>query len=82
MTLHIYSVAAWDGPLGLWASTGTVDGMPLLVGDTDAGATLALQMMTDNAAQWPTTLANQLAPVLAAAAFAAVLLFGLRTRWR
>ena len=79
MTLHIYSVAAWDGPLGLWASTGTVDGMPLLVGDTDAGATLALQMMTDNAAQWPTTLANQLAPVLAAAAFAAVLLFGLQT---
>ena len=79
MTLHIYSVAAWDGPLGLWASTGTVDGMPLLVGDTDAGATLALQMMTDNAAQWPTTLANQLAPVLAAAVFAAVLLFGLQT---
>ena len=33
-------------------------------------------MMTDNAARWPTTLANQLAPVLAAAAFAAVLLFG------
>lgn len=44
----------------------------------DADATLALQYMTDDTGSWPSDLANGLAPLLAFAAFAAVLLFGLR----
>lgn len=78
LTLRIYNAVEWEGPLGLWASTGTVDGMPLYAGDTDEDATLALQLMTDDSGKWPTTLAQQLALPLAAAAFAAVLLFGLQ----
>ena len=74
LTLHIYNEVAWDGPLGLWASEGTVPGMPLYAGDTAQDATLALQIMTDRSADWPTRLAQSLAPLLAAAAFAAVLL--------
>ena len=41
LTLHIYNEVAWDGPLGLWASEGTVPGMPLYAGDTAQDATLA-----------------------------------------
>ena len=74
LTLHIYNEVAWDGPLGLWASEGTVPGMPLYAGDTAQDATLALQIMTDRSADWPTRLAQSLAPLLAVAAFAAVLL--------
>ena len=74
LTLHIYNEVAWDGPLGLWASEGTVPGMPLYAGDTAQDATLALQIMTDRSADWPTRLAQSLAPLLATAAFAAVLL--------
>lgn len=74
LTLHIYNEVAWDGPLGLWASEGTVPGMPLYAGDTAQDATLALQIMTDRSADWPTRLAQSLVPLLAAAAFAAVLL--------
>ena len=74
LTLHIYNEVAWDGPLGLWASEGTVPGMPLYAGDTAQDATLALQIMTDRSADWPTRLAQSLAPLLAAAAFAAALL--------
>ena len=74
LTLHIYNEVAWDGPLGLWASEGTVPGMPLYAGDAAQDATLALQIMTDRSADWPTRLAQSLAPLLAAAAFAAVLL--------
>ena len=48
--------------------------MPLYAGDTAQDATLALQIMTDRSADWPTRLAQSLAPLLAAAAFAAVLL--------
>ena len=78
MTVHIYNAVDWDGPLGLWASTGTVDNMPLHAGTADENATLAIQLMSDDSGKWPTQLADALAPLLAAAAFAAVLLFGLR----
>ena len=30
LTLHIYNEVAWDGPLGLWASEGTVPGLSLI----------------------------------------------------
>ena len=53
--------------------------MPLYAGDTAQDATLALQIMTDRSADWPTRLAQRLAPLLAAAAFAAVLLCVWRT---
>ena len=76
--LHIYNVVEWEGPLGLWASTGTVGAMSLTADGVDADATLALQYMTDDSGSWPSDLANGLAPLLAFAAFAAVLLFGLR----
>lgn len=76
--LHIYNAVEWEGPLGLWASTGTVGEMPLAVGGVDADATLALQYMTDNSGTWPSDMAGWLAPLLAFAAFAAVLLFGLQ----
>ena len=76
--LHIYNVVEWEGPLGLWASTGTVGALALTADGVDADATLALQYMTDDSGSWPSDLANGLAPLLAFAAFAAVLLFGLR----
>ena len=79
LTLHIYNAVEWDGPLGLWASTGTVEDMPLTVDGEDLNATLAVQLMTDDSGSWPTRLAQQLALPLAAAAFAAVLLIGLET---
>ena len=77
LCLHIYNVVEWEGPLGLWASTGTVGALALTVDGVDADATLALQYMTDDTGSWPSDLANGLAPLLAFAAFAAVLLFGL-----
>lgn len=76
--LHIYNVVEWEGPLGLWASTGTVGALALTADGVDADATLALQYMTDDTGSWPSDLANGLAPLLAFAAFAAALLFGLR----
>lgn len=79
LTLHIYNAVEWDGPLGLWASTGTVEDMPLTVDGEDLNATLAVQLMTDDSGSWPARLAQQLALPLAAAAFAAVLLIGLET---
>lgn len=79
LTLHIYNAVEWDGPLGLWASTGTVEDMPLTADGEDLNATLAVQLMTDDSGSWPTRLAQQLALPLAAAAFAAVLLIGLET---
>lgn len=78
LCLHIYNVVEWEGPLGLWASTGTVGALSLTADGVDADATLALQYMTDDTGSWPFDLANGLAPLLAFAAFAAVLLFGLR----
>lgn len=78
LCLHIYNVVEWEGPLGLWASTGTVGALSLTADGVDADATLALQYMTDDTGSWPSDLANGLAPLLAFAAFAAVLLFGLR----
>lgn len=78
LCLHIYNVVEWEGPLGLWASTGTVGALSLTADGIDADATLALQYMTDDTGSWPSDLANGLAPLLAFAAFAAVLLFGLR----
>ena len=52
--------------------------LALTADGVDADATLALQYMTDDTGSWPSDLANGLAPLLAFAAFAAVLLFGLR----
>ena len=78
LCLHIYNVVERAGPLGLWASTGTVGALALTADGVDADATLALQYMTDDSGSWPSDLANGLAPLLAFAAFAAVLLFGLR----
>ncbi|MCO7110940.1 hypothetical protein NIA69_19835 [Gemmiger formicilis] len=78
LNLHIYNVVEWEGPLGLWASTGTVGALSLTADGVDADATLALQYMTDDTGSWPSDLANGLALLLAFAAFAAVLLFGLR----
>ena len=75
LTVRIYNEVEWDGPLGLWASADTVDGMPLYADGVDQNATLALQIMTDNSGEWPTWLAEKLALPLALAAFAAVLLF-------
>ena len=42
--LHIYNVVEWEGPLGLWASTGTVGALALTADGVDADATLALQL--------------------------------------
>lgn len=77
LTIHLYNAVPWDGPLGLWASEGEVDGMPLYRGGSDGkalDATLAIQLVADYSASWPGQLANQLALPLAAAAFAAALL--------
>lgn len=77
LTVHLYNAVPWDGPLGLWASEGEVDGMPLCAGDANGAsldATLAVQLVADYSGSWPTVLAEQLALPLAAAAFCAVLL--------
>ncbi len=50
LCLHIYNVVEWEGPLGLWASTGTVGALALTADGVDADATLALQYMTDDPA--------------------------------
>ena len=62
LCLHIYNVVEWEGPLGLWASTGTVGALSLTADGVDADATLALQYMTDDTGSWPSDLANGLAP--------------------
>ena len=64
LCLHIYNVVEWEGPLGLWASTGTVGALSLTADGVDADATLALQYMTDDTGSWPSDLANGLAPLL------------------
>lgn len=77
LTVHLYNAVPWDGPLGLWASEGEVDGMPLYGGADGAqalDATLAIQRVRDYSGSWPAALAAQLALPLAAAAFAAVFL--------
>lgn len=77
LTVHLYNEVEWDGPLGLWASEGTVEQMTLYNGTTDGesmDATLAVQRVADYSGQWPGTLARQLAMPLAVVAFAAVLL--------
>lgn len=76
--LHIYNAVEWEGPLGLWASETTVKDLPLTADGKSQNATLALQYMTDYSGSWPTRLANELAPLLAGGAFAAVLLAGLQ----
>lgn len=77
LTVHLYNVTPWDGPLGLWASEGEVSGMPLYSGEGTGNAldaTLAVQLVADYSGRWPSLLAGQLAWPLAVAAFAAVLL--------
>ncbi len=77
LTIHLYNEVPWDGPLGLWASEGEVQGMPLYsgeAGEASLDATLAVQLVADYSGQWPTVLAQRLALPLAIAAFAAVLL--------
>ena len=87
LTIHLYNAVPWDGPLGLWASEGEADGLPLYTvqaGDASQGdmpaagdpldATLALQRVCDYSGNWPAELAQRLAWPLAAAAFAATLL--------
>ena len=76
--LHIYNAVEWEGPLGLWASETAVKDLPLTAGGKSQNATLALQYMTDYSGSWLTRLANELAPLLAGGAFAAVLLAGLQ----
>ena len=76
--LHIYNAVEWEGPLGLWSSETAVKGLPLTADGKSQNATLALQYMTDYSGSWPTRLANELAPLLAGGAFAAVLLAGLQ----
>lgn len=81
LTVHLYNEVPWDGPLGLWASETQVEGMPLCSGQADGtplNATLAVQRVADYSGQWPAQLAGALALPLAAVAFAAVLLAGLR----
>lgn len=77
LTIHLYNAVPWDGPLGLWASEGEVDGMPLYAGqagDTPLDATLAIQRVSDYSGNWPAELAEKLALPLTAAAFAATFL--------
>ena len=77
LTVHLYNAVPWDGPLGLWASEGAVDGMELLRGGADGeplDATLAIQLVADYSGNWPSRLAQGLAAPLAVAAFGAVLL--------
>lgn len=78
LQVHLYNTVPWDGPLGLWASEGEVQNMPLYSGTADGGqsldATLAVQLVSDYSGQWPSELAGQLTLPLALAAFAAVLL--------
>ncbi len=80
LTIRLYNEAAWDGPLGVWASEGEVTGMPLSVTDGDAlNATMAMQRVSDFTGSWPATLAARLQKPLAAAVFIAVLLAMLHT---
>ena len=80
LTICLYNEAAWDGPLGVWASEGEVPGMPLSVTDGETlNATMAMQRVSDFTGNWPATLAARLQKPLAAAVFAAVLLAMLHT---
>ena len=80
LTIRLYNEVAWDGPLGVWASEGEVDGMALSQTDGEAlNATMAMQRVSDYTGSWPTQLAARLQKPLAAAVFAAVLLAMLKT---
>ncbi len=80
LTIRLYNEAAWDGPLGVWASEGEVTGMPLSVTDGDTlNATMAMQRVSDYTGSWPATLAARLQKPLTAAVFIAVLLAVLHT---
>lgn len=80
LTIRLYNAVAWDGPLGVWASDGTVPGMPLQVtGGKDLNATMAMQRVSDYTGSWPAKLAARLQKPLAAAVFIAVLLLMLHT---
>ena len=75
LTIRLYNESAWDGPLGVWASEGEVDGMALSL--TDGGplnATMAMQRVSDFTGSWPAALAARLQKPLAAAVFISVLL--------
>lgn len=77
LTVHLYNAVPWDGPLGLWASEGEVDGMPLYRGNASGetlDATLAIQLVADYSGPWPAELAERLTAPLVTAAFAAVFL--------
>lgn len=74
LTIQLYNAVPWDGPLGLWASEGEVDGMPLFAGDQPLDATLAVQYMTNDSANWASRGAALLAWPLALGVGAAVLL--------
>lgn len=80
LTAYIYNEVEWDGPLGLWASTGTVDDMTLYQGKVNGkalDATLAVQYVSDYTGTWAVKLAKALELPLSMAAFVAVLLAGL-----
>ena len=50
LTVHLYNAVPWDGPLGLGASEGEVEGMPLYSGtgtEQPLDATLAIQLVAD-----------------------------------
>ena len=80
LTIRLYNEVAWDGPLGVWASEGEVDGMALSQTDgEDLNATMAMQRVSDYTGNWPTQLAARLQKPLAAAVFIAVLLAMLKT---
>lgn len=80
LTIRLYNEVAWDGPLGVWASEGEVDGMALSPTDGEPlNATMAMQRVSDFTANWPALLAARLQKPLAAAVFAAVLLAMLKT---
>ena len=80
LTIRLYNEVAWDGPLGVWASEGEVDGMALSQTDGEAlNATMAMQRVSDYTGSWPTQLAARLQKPLAAAVFIAVLLAMLKT---
>ena len=80
LTIRLYNEVAWDGPLGVWASEGEVDGMALSLTDGEPlNATMAMQRVSDFTANWPALLAARLQKPLATAVFAAVLLAMLTT---
>ena len=75
LTIRLYNESAWDGPLGVWASEGEVDGMALSLTDGEPlNATMAMQRVSDFTGSWPAALAARLQKPLAAAVFIAVLL--------